>query len=72
MNGNTRIHPSMICRKTEERNGIHQDTIHVTSSDMSSTNQIRCHCGIWEDRVPESLGTMSDPTVSITIDSHSH
>ena len=72
MNGNIHIHLSMICHKIEERNDARQDTIHVTSSDMSSTNQTRCHYEIWEDRVHESLDRMNDPTISITIDSHSH
>ena len=72
MNGNIHIRLSTTYHKIEERNDVHQDTIHVTSSDMSSTNQTRCPYEISEDRVHESLDTMNDPTISITIDSHSH
>lgn len=72
MNGNTHIRLSMTYHKIEERNDVHQDTVHVTSSDMSSTNQTRCHYEILEDRVHTLLDTMNDPTISIIIDSHSH
>ena len=72
MNGNIHIRLSTTYHKIEERNDVHQDTVHVTSSDMSSTNQTRCHYEISEDRVHTLLDTMNDPIISIIIDSHSH
>lgn len=72
MNGNIHIRLSTTYHEIEERNDVHQDTVHVTSSDMSSTNQTLYLHEISEDRVHESLDTMNDPTISIIIDSHSH
>lgn len=72
MNGNIHIRLSMTYHEIEERNDVHQDTVHVTSSDMSSTNQTLYLHEISEDRVHTLLDTMNDPTISIIIDSHSH